>query len=280
MAHSQSACPICRKLITDPNQEKCDQCRWILNTENLLNPKIRNSLIEWAIYHNQRADELDRKDYNYVKLENRLHRHRDDIDRLQQTIDSFVNIPEIKSILSSNQIAVSQKTDIPTIQSINSVDENNLFPIMSDTESNKTSQKEESLNSAAPVLTQIEQDMISEYYHHLNRFAEKYQVKTINITKESISANWASEKKNVVLEEVNRGNYWIFNLEDKIYLVPSEEIYVDQNTYTTTSTVFECHNYSQEYEKIQLVKPALVRADSVTDHQTWKMYEQGVLKFL
>ena len=281
MTHSQSTCPICSTVTTHPNQEKCERCHWVLNTENLLAPEIRHSLIEWAICHYHKSEKLVIKgSYDRMHIENRLNQQRDDINRLQGAINSFANISGIKSVLLSNQTTIAQKTDIPNIQNTDSVEENNLLSTTNDTELNQTSQQEESSNPAAPVLTQIEQDMISEYYHHLNRFAEKYQVKTVNLTKESINDNWGKEEKNAILEEFPRGNYWIFNLEDKIYLVPAKEIDIDQHTYTTTSTIFECCNYNKEYKKIQLVKPALVRADSLTDYQTWKMYEQGVLKFL
>ena len=135
MAYSQSACPICSTVTTDPKQEKCDRCHWVLNTENLLAIEVRNSLIEWAMCHYQRADKIDKKDiYNRNITEGRLSRQRDDIDRLQRTIDSFVNIPEIKSILSLNQINISQKTDVPEIQTIDSIDRNNLLSTTSDTE--------------------------------------------------------------------------------------------------------------------------------------------------
>jgi hypothetical protein len=280
MDHSQCACPICRKVIKDPEQEKCDRCYWVLNNENLLDSQIRHSLVEWAICHYQRADELDRKDYNHSKLESRLNRQRDDIDRLQRTIDSFVNIPEINSILSSDGINTNRSVSIPEMQDKDSIDKDNSLSVPSNVELNQTSQQEDALTLSAPILTRTEQDIISEYYHNLGRFAEKYHIKIVNVTKESISINWGNEKKNVVLEEVNRGNYWIFNIEDNIYLVPAKDIDVDQSTYTTTSNIFECHNYSQNYKNIQLIKPAIVRADPNTNLQTWQLQERGKLVFL
>jgi hypothetical protein len=279
MAHSQSSCPICRKVIKDPKQEKCDQCYWVLNIENLLDSQIRNSLVEWAICHYQRAEELDRKDYNHSKLESRLNRQRDDIDRLQQTIDSFVNISEIKSILSSKERTIDGDKNTPEIEGKDVVNNDNSLSGLSNVKLSRPSQEEENLIPSTPLLTQTEQNIISEYYHNLSRFASNYNIKAVNVTKESISVNWGNEKKNVVLEEFNRGNYWIFNIENNIYLVPAQDIDVDQSTHTTTSTIFECHNYSKHYKKIQLIKPAIVKVDLGTNPQTWRLQEQGALEF-
>ncbi|WP_373538643.1 hypothetical protein [Chamaesiphon sp.] len=280
MVNSPSACPICRKIIKDSDQDKCDQCYWLLNTENLLNSEICNSLIEWAIYHYQRADDLCRKDYDHIKLESRLNRQRDDIDRLQNTIDSFVNIPAIKSILLSEQIATNRSVNTSSIKEEDSIDGDNSSSISSNIQLNKTSQQEENSIQSTPTLTKVEQDIISEYYYNLSRFADKYHIKTVNVTKESLSANWGNEKKNVVFEEFNRGNYWVFNIEDNTYLVPANYIDIDRNTHTTTSTIFENHNYRHNYDKIQLIKPAIVKADPNTNPQTWRLQERGELVFL
>ena len=107
----------------------------------------------------------------------------------------------------------------------------------------------------------------------------KYQVRIANITKDSINANRGSEEKNVVLEETNRGNYWVFNFGDDNYLVPVEGKYINQHSYTTTSTIFAGNNYTPDYQKIQLIKPAIVLIDPNTNPQTWRLQQQGELAF-
>jgi hypothetical protein len=280
MVHSLSNCPICRRKIDDSSQEKCPNCHWPLNIEDSLNLNIRNSLLEWAICHYQQVDNLRKKDYDQAIIAHRLTAQRDDIDRLQQKIDSFINIPEIKSILSSKEIAINQSIDSLETVEIDSLNSDDSLSVLSNVELNKASQQEDNLISSAPILTKIEEDIISEHYYNISQFADKYQVKTVNVTRKSISDNWGSEKKNVVLEEFNRGNYWIFNLADNIYLVPAKDIDVDPNTYTTTSTIFEGHNYTPDYQKIQLIKPAMVLIDPNTNPQTWRLQQQGELVFL
>jgi hypothetical protein len=129
-------------------------------------------------------------------------------------------------------------------------------------------------------LPKSHQVIISDYYHNPREFTTKYQVKIANITKDSINANPGSEEKNVILEETNRGNYWIFNFEDYHYLVPVEDKYINQHSYTTNSTIFEGHNYTPAYQKIQLIKPAVVSIDPNTNPQTWRLQQQGELAFL
>jgi hypothetical protein len=128
-------------------------------------------------------------------------------------------------------------------------------------------------------LPKSHQAIISDYYHNPREFTTKYQVKIANITKDSINANPGSEEKNVILEETNRGNYWIFNFEDYHYLVPVEDKYINQHSYTT-STIFEGHNYTPDYQKIQLIKPAIVSIDPNSNPQTWRLQQQGELAFL
>ncbi len=129
-------------------------------------------------------------------------------------------------------------------------------------------------------ISESQREIISDYYHNPKEFAAKYQVKVANITKDSINANRGNEDKVVILEETNRGNYWIFNFNDYSYLVPVEDKYINQHSYTTTSTIFEGHNYTPDYQKIQLIKPAIVSIDPNTSPQTWRLQEQGEIVFL
>ncbi|MCY7335708.1 MAG: hypothetical protein LH613_05765 [Chamaesiphon sp.] len=128
-------------------------------------------------------------------------------------------------------------------------------------------------------LPQVQQEIASEYYHNLTHFATKYQVKTVNVTKDSINYNRGSDEKIVILEEAQRGNYWIFSYDEYIYLVPAEDKYINQHSYTIASTIFEGHNYTPDYQKIQLLKPAIVSIDTTTNPQTWRLQQQGKLAF-
>jgi hypothetical protein len=152
-----------------------------------------------------------------------------------------------------------------------------LLTITGLSEINNVCRENNSLTTSSGITYEL---ILSDYCHNSREFATKYQVKIANITKDCINANRGSEDKNVVLEETNRGSYWIFNFGDNNYLVPAEDKYINQHSYTTTSSIFEGHNYTPDYQKIQLIKPAIVSINPNTNPQTWRLQQQGELAFL
>ena len=189
-----------------------------------------------------------------------------DISSSPVILDSFTFLEELIKE-PSIQLTTSSELDLSPfkldVKQGTSISENSNFDIESS--SNK---------SEASI-----QYIILDYYHNPKEFMSKYQVRIANITKNNINANRGSEGKNVVLEETNRGNYWIFNFEDCHYLVPVEDKYINQHSYTTTCTIFTGHNYTPDYQKIQLIKPAIVSIDPNTNPQTWRLQQQGELTF-
>jgi hypothetical protein len=284
MAHLHSACPICSTIIEDRTKEDCDKCGWILGTEGLLSPRIYDSLLDWGVRYYERVKELEnRGKYRQDLLNNRLDRHKDEIDTLQKQIQRiFAHFPEITATPISKETSITLEKNISidftdhhqdlnpsAVEEIVIIDRPKIVP----------SQQEEH-DSISSELPKPHQEIISDYYHNPREFTTKYQVKIANITKDSINANRGSEEKTVILEETNRGNYWIFNFGDDNYLVPVEDKYINQHSYTTTSTIFEGHNYTPDYQKIQLIKPAIVSIDPNTNPQTWRLQQQGELAFL
>jgi hypothetical protein len=285
MEHSQNTCPVCNTILQDNTQEDCDKCGWILKTESLLDTKTGSSILNWAICYYDKVVELEgRSKYRQDRFNRRLDDQRDDIILLQSQIkDIFQHLPEITSSLLSKEPIINlekttlensidtqvdlQNSIIEEVESIN-IDQQELY-----------SSQEEEHSSESSELPNPYQEIISDYYHNPKEFTIKYQVKVANTTKESINANRGSEEKNVILEETNRGNYWIFNFGDYHYLVPVEDKYINQHSYTTISTIFEGHNYTPDYQKIQLIKPAIVSIDPNTSPQTWRLQQQGELAF-
>jgi hypothetical protein len=201
---------------------------------------------------------------------NQLEKHRDDIDDLQEVTTKLIaSIEKNNANLESRNKTISQDIIFSEPQKIQTANINREKP--------RLARKQLSQMSIALFEPQ---EIISNYYHNPKEFASKYQVKITNITKDSINSNRGSEEKTVVLEENNRGNYWIFNFGDYHYLVPVEDKYINQHSYTTTSTIFEGHNYTPDYQKIQLVKPAIVSIEPNTNPQTWRLQQQGELVFL
>ena len=131
------------------------------------------------------------------------------------------------------------------------------------------------------LLTQTQQEIVAAYCQNSSKFEIEYQISIASITKDSIYSNWGNEAKNVVLAQTaRRGNYWVFNAGDCTYLVPAKSRYINPNTYTIASWIFEGHNYTPNYLNIQLVKPAIVMPLKVNPHlQMWQLHQQGELIF-
>jgi hypothetical protein len=286
MEHSHKACPVCNTILQDDTREECDKCGWILKTESLLDTKTGSSLINWAIRYYDKVVELEgRNKYRQDRFNQRLDDQRYDISLLQSQIKNiFEHFPEITSAVSSDETIIdleknTSSNSVDTQENLRSLKTEEVEPVSIDRQELVSSQQEEH-NSIRSELPRPQKDIISDYYHNPKEFTTKYQVKIANITKDSINANRGSEEKNVILEETNRGNYWIFNFGDDNYLVPVEDKYINQHSYTTTSTIFEGHNYTPDYQKIQLIKPAIVSIDPNTNPQTWRLQQQGELAFL
>jgi hypothetical protein len=131
------------------------------------------------------------------------------------------------------------------------------------------------------LLTQTQQEIVAAYCHNSSEFAIEYQIRSASVTKDSICSSWGVEAKNVILAQTNRrGNYWVFNAGDCTYLVPAKSKYIDPNTYTIASWIFEGHNYTPDYLNIELIKPAIVMPLEIDpDLQMWQLHQQGELIF-
>jgi hypothetical protein len=128
-------------------------------------------------------------------------------------------------------------------------------------------------------LTQVQTKIVSDYYHNSSDFDRIYYPKIATITKETINNNWASEQKILILTEAERGNYWIFESEGICYVVPYYGKYFNQHSYQTLSTIFDCENYTPDYQNIQLLAAAIVTKENATSPQTWRLQLQGKLFF-
>jgi hypothetical protein len=288
MAYSSPTCPICDTDIQDPSLEECGKCGWILITESSLDPKTYNLLIDWAIRRYARVQELEsRGKYNQDRLNHRLNSQRNDIDFLRQQIE------KIWIHLKSEPIAHSQDAQVLATTNIIKINDD-FFPEITEEEYSITANSSNLVSttniidldnkfhaiaksiSVANGFTEI----VSDYFHKPIEFAVQYKTITVNITKDSIDSNRRKEEKIVILEENNRGNYWLFEVDSFIYLVPVPDKYINQHSYSSTSMMFEGSNYTPDYQKIQLVKPAIVSIDPNTNPQTWRLQQRGELVFL
>ncbi|MGB7710364.1 MAG: hypothetical protein WBL95_12680 [Microcoleus sp.] len=102
-------------------------------------------------------------------------------------------------------------------------------------------------------------------------------VAVVSETEESINNRRLGSSQPVVLEESRKGNYCIINEAGVNYMVPKENLKVNQYNYNTMEVLFECRGYQSGYSSsFQLVKPARV---SLTSGNKWQLIERGIVEF-
>lgn len=102
-------------------------------------------------------------------------------------------------------------------------------------------------------------------------------VAVVSETEESINNRRLGSSQPVVLEESRKGNYCIINEAGVNYMVPKENLKVNQYNYNTMEVLFECRGYQSGYSSnFRLVKPAIV---ILTSGNKWELRERGILEF-
>ena len=312
-----SVCPVCETSI-QPDTEQCPTCRWIIMNYLSLDREKYHRLVDWAIDAYKELDELrSRGAYNKKNLIGRLNRQRDDIDRLQKQVDQILmsmqdnksNSPETEasivikdnrsseenlpqqdpnySQLDDTQIAIKSTSSVVTINydvmapmdemygaNQRDIERSNSSMVTVPADQDNYPQQSEVIG-----LDRVQTKIVTDYYHDQSNFDYNYHPKTATITKETINNNWTNEQKVLILTEADRGNYWIFEIENICYLVPYSGKYFNQHSYQTLSAIFECENYIPDYNRLQLLAAAIVTSEGTTSPQTWRLQVQGKLFF-
>jgi hypothetical protein len=103
-------------------------------------------------------------------------------------------------------------------------------------------------------------------------------VAVVSETEESINNRRLGSSQPVVIAESRKGNYCIINEAGVNYMVPKENLKVNQYNYNTMEVLFECRGYQPGYSRnnFQLLKPARV---TPTSDGKWQLMEPGILQF-
>ena len=94
---------------------------------------------------------------------------------------------------------------------------------------------------------------------------------------QSIDQRRLGGAQGVILQKVRRGNYWILNEGGTDYVVPKDNIKINEYNLETVRNLFECQGYRSEYSGFKLIKPAIV--SYVSRGEVWQLVELGVLQF-
>ena len=299
-----SSCPICKTPV-EHDSEQCPTCKWILNIDSSLDIEKYHQLIEWALFYYQEAKVLRGKYENSKQFLNyRIDNHRDTIDMhtnniqvLRQQVDLLLKyLPTSDCNLQDSSIVIDDTSDKSIMDNtLGEKDDNDSSAPLKEILENEPSEIESENNTSLHInttqnenlnyfenskLTEVHQRIISEYYHNSSDFGRNYDPRIAAITGDTISDIWRSEQKVVILTEADIGNYWIFERESIFYLVPFYPLsYVNKNSYKVFSMIFDCENYTPNYQSMQLLEAAIVTSEGAISPKTWRLQQQGKLVF-
>jgi predicted nuclease with TOPRIM domain len=111
-----------------------------------------------------------------------------------------------------------------------------------------------------------------------NRDRDAFSQQAINVTatEESLTKLRIGSSSRVIFEKNRRGNYSIIKENGTEYLVPSNNLRLNQHNYKAIEDFFDCKNLQLE-GNFELLKPA--RVSALPGGETWQFEERGILQF-
>ncbi|MDJ0581742.1 hypothetical protein [Crocosphaera sp.] len=100
----------------------------------------------------------------------------------------------------------------------------------------------------------------------------------VSETKLSQENRRLGKSQDVILEKNRRGNYLVYKEGSYEYLVPSENLRINEFNYKTFEVLFEINNFNaSNYANFKILQPAVV--NSLSGDQKWQLKQRGVLQF-
>jgi hypothetical protein len=275
-------CPVCGHEYSQELNESCPTCSWRIISHplsysynlSLTGAKRQQEMleweqtIEWAKAMWQKLCELNKE--NLVLRQKNDSLSEKHLQSLQDIHSSTQHLPEILSILrqiSEKYQRIDTFSDPSQLhgESEQIGEQKNYF---------STDQKQ---SSDDYTIDDPQVISLVETYNSHGDFLDKIEVSE---TEDSKSHRWCGGKDLAIFEanHKSRGDYWII---DNQYLVPKYGQKINQHSYETISTLFECLNYhyndSIGFRSMILVKPAKV--SPIHDQEKWKLQDTGTLQF-
>lgn len=99
----------------------------------------------------------------------------------------------------------------------------------------------------------------------------------VGVTMQSIEQLRLGGNKPIICEKYRRGNYLIVKEGVVEYMVPKNNIKINEFNRETVALLFEFQGYRLGYSGFKLIKPA--RVSAISEGETWQLVERGVLQF-
>ena len=306
-----SNCPVCDAIYNE-GQESCTVCNWPLNNdsqkiiiwakgiweekssikdkynkpktkdEESLVDKIKRDLIDPL-----QAELTDLKNSLQEKLQT-IHLERDITlkEQLESINSNIKNIEQNQEQLATkNQENFSRsQEEIEKISNRVGDLENNIRvneranrKIVSNPSSGFSETIDTCLESSPQTQNPIslEESNLARKYNH-NRESFSQQAINVTATEDSLTKLEIGISSGVIFEKNRRGNYSIIKENGTEYLVPSNNLRLNQHNYKTIEDFFDCNNLQLE-GNFELLKPA--RVSALPGGETWQFEERGILQF-
>jgi len=306
-----SNCPVCDAIYNE-GQESCTVCNWPLNNDsqkiiiwakgiweerNSLKDKYNNRKTkdEESLVDKIKKDLIDPLRAELMDLKNSLqeqlqaiHLERDRTRKEQlESINSDVHSIE----QNQEQLAKKIQENFSQAQEEIKIISNRLGDLENNIESNERANRkivsnQPSYPSETTVLypepspqTQnrisLEESNLAKRYNR-NREAFSQQAINVTATEDSLTKLRIGSSSRVIFEKNRRGNYSIVKENGTEYLVPSNNLRLNQHNYKAIEDFFDCKNLQLE-GNFELLKPA--RVSALPGGETWQLEERGILQF-
>ncbi|MFM2060806.1 MAG: hypothetical protein RLZZ507_476 [Cyanobacteriota bacterium] len=283
----QLKCPVCNHEYTEGTVEFCSRCCYLLTTysPNLLgHPEVqerekkrlqsaKEAWKKWSHAYSELKQQLEavKKDsqplLNNSLVEQHLQNVSSNIQYLPQMLTLLQQINENIAYQSQNFYRLSQSYQVAYQEDQTLVNETAL--------ENEVDEREELSNTTENInIHDSELYYLIENYNQQADFPDKIEVSETEYSK---SRRWGGSQEAAVFEpnHKGRGDYWIINNQ---YLVPKPKQKINEHSYKTVSTLFECYNYEQNAtDNMTLIKPAKV--SNLHGEEKWQLEEMGTLEF-
>lgn len=118
-------------------------------------------------------------------------------------------------------------------------------------------------------------EFVETYNRDKNSLSGK-AIATVAVTQENIEQRRSGNSDIVTLENTSQKKYWIIEEDSNYYLIPHAKINIEENNLATLQKLFNCSNFTCDYNNFQLVEPAKVTRLS---SESWQLEEKGELEF-
>jgi hypothetical protein len=116
------------------------------------------------------------------------------------------------------------------------------------------------------------------YRQSSDNFKNQYSPKSVSEDADNLQKRWRGEQQEIILSEDRSGNYWLFDEDSAIYLIPSPKLKVNDMNMRTAGSLFDCNNYTPGYQSMSVVRPAIV-SSQLGSNERWKLEQKGILEF-